>query len=294
MLDGFEKILRTIYAYISNTVILTFPLLNTVLIVMAGCFGSMLYHKVRPSHKDVLLKALGIAAIIMGFSQFWDGFFTLNVGQFETKGTMLVLFALLLGYVLGDALALDRYIGRLGLWLNRLFAKNPDSAAKSGTTSGKAAAKKSATPELVKDGDRSLSEGFILACVFCALSAPTIRSAIEFQTAEDAAPLLVKLGFDIAVIFTLAIIYGTGVTFVAAPVLAVEGVFLLSYTLFTSFLTPDLVNQLCLIGAVMLITLGIRLGLGQKSRAANFIPAYLIPVIWALITLVVDKLMKAE
>lgn len=293
MLDGLEKFLRTIYGYISNTVILTFPLLNTVLIVMAGCFGSMLYHKVRPSHKDVLLKALGIAAIIMGFSQFWDGFFTLDIGQFETKGTMLVLFALLLGYVLGDALALDRYIGRLGLWLNRLFAKKPDPAAKSGTAAGKAA-KKSATPELAKAEDRSLSEGFILACVFCAFSAPTIRSAIEFQTAEDAAPLLVKLGFDIAVIFTLSIIYGTGVTFVAAPVLAVEGIFLLSYTLFTSFLTPDLVNQLCLIGAVMLITAGIRLGLGQKSRAANFIPAYLIPVVWALITLVVDALMKSE
>lgn len=293
MLDGLEKFLRTIYGYISNTVILTFPLLNTVLIVMAGCFGSMLYHKVRPAHKDVLLKALGIAAIIMGFSQFWDGFFTLDIGQFETKGTMLVLFALLLGYVLGDALALDRYIGRLGLWLNRLFAKKPDPAAKSGTAAGKAA-KKSATPELAKAEDRSLSEGFILACVFCAFSAPTIRSAIEFQTAEDAAPLLVKLGFDIAVIFTLSIIYGTGVTFVAAPVLAVEGIFLLSYTLFTSFLTPDLVNQLCLIGAVMLITAGIRLGLGQKSRAANFIPAYLIPVVWALITLVVDALMKSE
>jgi uncharacterized membrane protein YqgA involved in biofilm formation len=293
MLDGLEKFLRTIYGYISNTVILTFPLLNTVLIVMAGCFGSMLYHKARPAHKDVLLKALGIAAIIMGFSQFWDGFFTLDIGQFETKGTMLVLFALLLGYVLGDALALDRYIGRLGLWLNRLFAKKPDPAAKSGTAAGKAA-KKSATPELAKAEDRSLSEGFILACVFCAFSAPTFRSAIEFQTAEDAAPLLVKLGFDIAVIFTLSIIYGTGVTFVAAPVLAVEGIFLLSYTLFTSFLTPDLINQLCLIGAVMLITAGIRLGLGQKSRAANFIPAYLIPVVWALITLVVDAFMKSE
>ena len=294
MLDGLEKILRTIYAYISNTVILTFPLLNTILIVMAGCFGSMLYHKVRPSHKDVLLKALGIAAIVMGFSQFWDGFFTLQTGQFETKGTMLVLFALLLGYVLGDALALDRYIGRLGLWLNRLFAKNPDSAAKSGTASGKPAAKKSASPEPIKQEEHALSEGFILACVFCAFSAPTIRSAIEYQATEDAAPLLIKLGFDIAVIFTLAIIYGTGVTFVAAPVLAVEGIFLLSYKLFTSFLTPDLVNQLCLIGAVMLITVGLRLGLGTKSRAANFIPAYLIPVIWALITLLVDKLTETK
>ncbi len=294
MLDALEKLWRTIYAYISNTVILTFPLLNVILIVMAGCFGSMLYHKARPAHKDVLLKALGIAAIVMGFSQFWDGFFTLQTGQFETKGTMLVLFALLLGYVLGDFLALDKYIGRLGLWLNRLLSKESGSAAKSGTAAGKPAAKKPATPEPIKQEERALSEGFILACVFCAFSAPTIRSAIEFQATEDAAPLLVKLGFDIAVIFTLAIIYGSGVTFVAAPVLAVEGVFLFTYKFLGDFLTPDLVNQLCLIGAVMLITVGLRLGLGKKSRAANFIPAYLIPVIWALIMLLVEKLTETK
>ena len=290
MLDGIEKIWNTIYTYISNTVILTFPLLDTILIVMAGCFGSMLYRKASPTLKDVLLKALGIAAIIMGFSQFWDGFFTLQVGQFETKGTMLVLFALLLGYVLGDALALDKYIGRLGVWLNSLFAKSSDSAAKNGKT----AAKKPSAPELSKQEERALSEGFILACVFCAFSAPTIRSAIEFQTTEDAAPLLIKLGFDIAVIFTLAVIYGTGVTFVAAPVLAVEGFFLFTYKFFGDFLTPDLVNQLCLIGAVMLITVGLRLGLGKKSRAANFIPAYLIPVIYALVMLLVEKFTETK
>ena len=290
MLDTLEKLWRTIYAYISNTVIFTFPVLNIILIVMAGCFGSMLYQKTRPAVKDVLLKALGIAAIIMGFSHFWDSFFTLDIGQFETKDTLLVLFALLLGYVLGDVLALDKGLGHLGIWLNSLWTKDSHPTA----AQNKKHAPKTPNVEPIHQDPYPLSEGFILACVFCAFSAPTIRSAIECQITEDAAPLLIKLGFDIVVIFTLALIYGTGVTFVAAPVFLVGGLFLLAYKFYAEFLTPDLINQLCLIGAVMLITAGLQIGLGKKSRAVNFIPAYLIPIIYASILLIVETLTKSK
>ena len=57
--------------------------------------------------------------------------------------------------------------------------------------------------------------------------------------------------------------------------------------------TNALVNQFCLIGAVILIATGLGLGLGKRIRAADFIPAYLIPVVYGLVMLLVNKLVEA-
>ena len=131
MLDWLERTWNTIYGVISQTVLSTFPILNIILVIMAGCFGSMLFGKIKAPVRDALLKTVGIVAMLMGASVAWDGFFVLQTGQFETKGTILVVFALLLGYVFGDALAVDRVLGKLGTKLSGLFAKkNPPSQAK--------------------------------------------------------------------------------------------------------------------------------------------------------------------
>ena len=292
MLDWLQSTWNTLYGFISQTVLTTFPLINTILVIIAGCFGSMLFGKIKPQYRDALLRALGIAAMLMGASVAWDGFFVLQTGQFETTGTILVVFALLLGYVFGDALAIDRALGKLGVWLHRLFMKkDPTVQAKE----QKAPATEGApVVPVLKEANKPSAEGFILASVLCALSAPAVRYAVESQLGEDAIPLLVKLGFDLLVIFLLAALYGSNVTFAAVPMLVVEGGLVLITKVWGDLLTPTLMGQLTLVGAVILIATGLGLGLGKKYRTANLIPAYFIPVVYGLVMLIVDKLMETE
>ncbi len=291
MLDWLEKTWNTIYGVISQTVLSTFPILNIILVVMAGCFGSMLFGKLKTSVRDPLLKLVGIIAMLMGASVAWDGFFVLQTGQFETKGTILVVFSLLLGYVFGEGLAVERGIRKLGTWLCRLFdkkartsqAKNPKAPATDEAVNNELTAKKKAG-----------NEGFLLATVICAFSAPNIRCAIESQLNEDAIPLLVKLGFDILVIFLLAALFGSDVTFAAAPMLVVEGALILITKLWGDLLTPALVGQITLVGAVILIATGLGLGLGKKYRTANLIPALFIPAIYGLIVMLAEKAFEGK
>ena len=291
MLDWLEKTWNTIYGVISQTVLSTFPLLNIILVVMAGCFGSMLFGKIKTSVRDPLLKLVGIIAMLMGASVAWDGFFVLQTGQFETKGTILVVFSLLLGYVFGEGLAVERGLRKLGTWLCRLFdkkartsqAKNPKAPATDEAVNNELTAKKKAG-----------NEGFLLATVMCAFSAPNIRCAIESQLNEDAIPLLVKLGFDILVIFLLAALFGSDVTFAAAPMLVVEGALILITKLWGDLLTPALVGQITLVGAVILIATGLGLGLGKKYRTANLIPALFIPAIYGLIVMLAEKAFEGK
>lgn len=291
MLDWLEKTWNTIYGVISQTVLSTFPILNIVLVVMAGCFGSMLFGKLKTSVRDPLLKLVGIIAMLMGASVAWDGFFVLQTGQFETKGTILVVFSLLLGCVFGEGLAVERGIRKLGTWLCGLFdkkartsqAKSPKAPVTDETVNNELTAKKKAG-----------NEGFLLATVICAFSAPNIRCAIESQLNEDAIPLLVKLGFDILVIFLLAALFGSDVTFAAAPMLVVEGALILITKLWGDLLTPALVGQITLVGAVILIATGLGLGLGKKYRTANLIPALFIPAIYGLIVMLAEKAFEGK
>ena len=52
MHDRLESTWKTVYGFISNTVTTTFPLLHIILLVMAGCLGSMLYGKIKPTHRS--------------------------------------------------------------------------------------------------------------------------------------------------------------------------------------------------------------------------------------------------
>lgn len=289
MLDWLQNTWNTLFGLISQTVIIAFPLINTILVIMAGCFGSMLFGKIKPPYREVMLKALGIIIILMGFSEMWDGFFVLQTGQIETTGTILVVFSLLLGYVFGDALALDRNLGKLGVWIYGSFNKDASSAQAKGKKAPAAQA-----PSIDPKTNVPGAEGFVLASVVCAFSAPTVRCAIESQMSEDALPLLIKLGFDIVVIFVLAAMYGSNVTFAAVPMLAVEGLLILIAKLWGDVLTPTLINQLTLVGAVILIATGISLGLGKKLRTANLIPAFFIPAVYGLIMMLVEKFTQAE
>ena len=282
--------LQNIWQTLSDTIITAFPLINLLLMVIAGCLGSMLVGKIKEPVRDTLLRALGLLVILMGGVELWSGFFVLQTGQFETTGTLLVIFALLGGYVIGHALEMDRTLGRLG---NRLFRRFFKKKARPASP----ARKNGPEPSAVTPPRESVpsAEGFMLASVICAFSSTTMYSVLEGQLVEDALPLLVRLGFHAVVFFLLAALFGSGITLAAIPVFAVQGVLLLAGAVCGDLITNTLMNQFRLIGAVLLLATGIALGIGKRVRAAKLIPAYLIPVVYGgvykLVMLFAEKMM---
>ena len=104
MLVWLQTAVDSVYGVISDTVLRFFPLINLILMIIAGCFGSLLVGKIKPALRDALLRGLGLLVLLMGCTELWNGFFVLQVGQFETTGTMLVVVSLVLGYGLPAAL----------------------------------------------------------------------------------------------------------------------------------------------------------------------------------------------
>lgn len=281
-MDSIQSAWSAVYGLISHAVTAAFPWINVILMIIAGCLGSMLFGKIKDPLREILLRSLGILVILMGFVELWDGFFVLQTGQFETVGTLLIVFVLPLGYAFGHGWSLDRALGKLGLILHRFFFKEkPQRPVPADGDPSIQPARRENTPS---------AEGFMLATVICAFSSTTIFSAWESQTAEDALPLLVRLGFHVLIFFMLSALFGSNCTLAAIPALAVELILLLASLLVGNLMTDTLMNQIRLVGAVILIATGLSLGFNKRVRSAKLIPAYALVIFFGLIMLMIDKL----
>lgn len=284
--------LTALWEFISGMVVSAFPFLDAIFIIGAGCLGMLLYGRLKPSVRDIITKCLGVGVILYAVSELWNSFFVLQDGQIETDGTLLVVISLLIGWLFGEAIGLDILLGKLGLVIHRLFEeKQPE-------VKGKDKKPEPTAEELalltLKREDRA--KGFLVAATLCGFSSLAFTHFLEGRMNDDPIPMLIKLAFDFVLVFGLAAVYGSGAPFAGVVVLLNLGVLGLTYTLFGDFFTPKLMGQLSLVGGAILLAGGICLCLGKRFRAANFIPALFIPIIYTAVMTkteeLVEKLLK--
>lgn len=293
MLEMIQSFFTASVQFLVKLLISAFPFINAILIVVAGCLGTLLYKRLQPVWRDIMTRTIGLAVLLLGISELWDSFFVWEDGQVEIAGTMLVVFALLVGGVFGYALDVDRLLGRLGVVLYRLFEGRDTDKNPAGNGHGGKNQKEELPPELLAAEVirvQQRTEGFTMATVLCGFSSTVITHFLVGRMTDDSIPLLVKLGIDFVIIFALTAIYGSGTPFAAVTVLLSEGVLGLVYTLWGDLLTPEILDQTALVGAVILLVGGIQLATGKKIRPANLLPALLIP---GLYTLLVTKIEEA-
>ena len=121
-------------------------------------------------------------------------------------------------------------------------------------------------------GGESFAQGLISACLlFC------------IGTFSIVGPVLSALQGDNTFLF--ATTYGIGII-LAAPILFLwQGLFYLIATLASSspLLQGTLVNELAIVGGVLIISSGLSILKIKDCKTLNYLPALLVPVIWFLV-----------
>ena len=277
------ELLSSLWDLISRAVISAFPILDTVIIMGAGCLGMLLYGRFKRSTRDIVIKALGIAVVLFAISELWNNFFVLQDGMIETEGTLLVVIALPMGWLFGEALAIDQGLGKLGLLLHRIFEEKESTIKEPRELTPEETARLVLTRE-----DRAT--GFIIAFTLCGFSSLIFTRFLEGRINGDPIPMLIKLACDFVLVFWLASVYGSGVPFAGIGALVSQGALGIAYSVWGDFFTPKLMGQLALTGGMILLFGGISLCRGKRFRAANLIPALFIPIIY---TAVMEKAEEA-
>ena len=269
--------LQPLWSFLSQVILSAFPILNTAIVVGAGVLGMRLHGRFRTSARDIILRAVGIAVILFSINELWNSFFILEDGVIEAEGTLLAFISLPVGWLVGEALSIDRGLGKLGLFLHSVFEK-PDAS----TQAKKTQLSPEETARLVLAREECAT-GFIIATTLSCFSSLIFTGFMEGRINGDPIPMLIKLAFDFLLIFWLATVYGSGVPFAAIPVLLSEGIMGISYSLWTDFFTPKLLGQLSIVGGAILLFGGISLCRGKRFFAAKLIPALFIPILYTSI-----------
>ena len=230
-------------------------LINTAAVVVGGLLGLLLKNGIAKRFEAILMQALGLATIFIGASGVLKYMLMVENGILATRGTMLLIFSLVIGRLLGQLLDIESKMEILGIKL-------------------KAAVR-------IKNDNRFV-EGFVTTSLIVCVGAMAIVGAMEDGLSGDSSMLVAKAVLDFALVAILASAYGVGPIFSAIPIFIYQGAITCIAALFGTVISPGLIEQLSFVGSALIFCVGVNLVREKTFKVANMLPALLIPVLWEI------------
>lgn len=234
-------------------------IVNTVAVLVGGLLGLLLKNGVAKKFEKILMQALGLATIFIGTSGVLKYMLVVENGNLATRGTMLLIFSLVIGCLLGQWLDIESKMETLGIKL-------------------KAAAR-------IKNDNRFV-EGFVTTSLIICVGAMAIVGAMQDGLSGDSSMLIAKSLLDFALVAILASAYGVGAVFSAIPIFLYQGAITLIAALFGAVIGQTLIDTLSFVGSALIFCVGVNLVREKTFQVANMLPALLIPIfaeIWHIL-----------
>lgn len=227
-------------------------IVNAAAIVAGGTAGVLAKKGVPARVEDALHKATGLAVVVIGMNGVITNMVTVNAdGTLSSSGELLLVLSMVIGALAGELLDID---GRL----NRAC----ESLEHRLNLTGFAA---------------SFVSGTLIYCV----GAMAIIGAINDGLQGDPSVLFVKNTLDGITSIVLGATMGPGVIFASIPVFLYQGALTLLAGLLEGVLQGELLRQICAVGYVLVACIGVNFVAGPHFKTANYLPALLVPPIWA-------------
>lgn len=230
-------------------------IINTAAVLAGGGLGLLLKNGIAKKYETILMQALGLATIFIGAGGVLKYMLVVENGEITTRGTMLLIFSLVIGCLLGQWLDIEAKMEQLGVRL-------------------KAAAR-------IKNDNRFV-EGFVTTSLIICVGAMAIVGAMQDGLSGDSSMLVAKAMLDFALVTILASAYGVGVVFSAIPIFLYQGAITVIAALFGAVISDALIAQLSFVGSALIFCVGVNLVREKTFRVANLLPALLAPIFWEL------------
>lgn len=231
-------------------------IINTAAVAAGGLIGMGLKNGIRKNMQDIMMQACGVATIFIGGSGALSKMLVFQDGRFETEGTMLLIFSLVIGSLLGEWINIEQKMDILGEKLKK--------AVKA-------------------ENDNLFVEGFVNVSLIICVGAMAIVGSIQDGISGDYSLLTAKAILDLIIVVVFAATYGIGAVFSAVPIFVYQGAITLAAAFLGSFVSEAVINDLSFIGSVLIFCVGVNIGFGKKFRVGNMLPALLVPIIYDML-----------
>lgn len=231
-------------------------IINTAAIVAGGAGGALFGRFLKENVQDTLTRVCGVSTLFIAITGALEQMLTIENGTIVSGGAMLVILCLTIGAVIGELLNLEGAFERFGEWLKR----------KTGNAK-----------------DKRFVDAFVTASLTVCIGAMAIVGSIEDGITGDYSILATKAVLDFIIIMVMSCSMGRGAVFSAIPVAILQGSITALAGLVRPLMTEAALNNLSMVGNVLIFCVGINLVWGKKVRVANLLPAIVIAVIAAFL-----------
>lgn len=227
-------------------------IINTLAVIAAGAIGLVLKKGIKPNMQRILMQANGLAVIFIAIGGVMEHMLVINGNDISTKGTMLLIFSLVIGSILGELIDIEAKMDTLGEKIKSLVKMQSDNR---------------------------FVDGFVTTSLIICVGAMAIVGSVQDGLTGDASMIIAKsiLDFVIVIIFTAT--YGIGCAFSAIVVLVYQGGITLLAALCGSIISDQLVADLSFVGCALIFCVGVNLIREKTFRVGNMLPALFVPIV---------------
>ncbi|BBB90589.1 MAG TPA: DUF554 domain-containing protein [Methylomusa anaerophila] len=218
-------------------------LVNTAAIVLGSGIGLLLQRGIPARYQETMMQAMALAVGIIGTQM-----------ALKSNNMLIVILAMAIGAVIGEAADIDGKLNWLGKWLGAYLDEKTR-----------------------EKGQNNIGNGFVTASLVYCIGAMAVIGSIQDGLTGDASTLYAKSLIDgiMAVVFTSSM--GAGVAFASVSVLLYQGSLTLLAAAIAPILSDQVISELTATGGILIIGVSILMLEVKKIKLANLLPS--IPIV---------------
>jgi len=228
--------------------------------VLAGTgAGFILKNGLPKRFQDIIMEAAGLSTMFIGISGALSGLLTVaEDGSIGTRYTMIMIFSMILGGLLGELLNIEKQLERMGEFFKKMLTKG-------------------------ESGSGNFTEGFVSATLIYCVGAMAIVGSLNDGLLGDPSVLFAKSILDGTLSIVLTATLGPSVALSALSVGIYQGAITVLSGLIKPYLSDTLVLQMSFVGSVLIFAIGWNFISEKKVKTGNLMPAMFMPVLFQLL-----------
>lgn len=230
---------------------------NVCAVIAGGLIGTLFGKKIKESIQDSLMKVLGLSVMFVGLSGALSKMLIIEDGRLSSYGTLMMIISLSLGTLIGELINIEKYLEKFGDKLKEKFkAKN----------------------------DGGFTDAFVNSSLVVCVGAMAVVGSLQDGLTGDHATLFAKSLLDFLIIIVMASSMGIGCLFSFIPIGIFQGSITLLAELIKPYVTTSLVDDISLVGSVMIFAVGVNSVFNKKFRVGNMLPALLVTAVYSIVS----------
>lgn len=217
-------------------------IVNAVVVLICGTIGVGLKAGIPERFNERIMQGIGLCVIVLGI-----------VGVITVQHPIVMILSVLLGAIVGEALNLEERLEIGVLKIERKIQHHKHSS--------------------------HLSEGFIAATMIFCVGSMAIVGSLESGLLNNHSTLYAKSFLDGIVSVLLGSSLGAGVILSSIPVFVYQGSIILLANILAPYLGEAVINEVVVVGSVLLIGLGLNMLDITELKIMNYVPAMIFPIV---------------